>query len=99
MYKSDKIGIDTRIGGMLGELSYDIERQKEFVEAMKEEYEEAFAFAVQAMNASVDAAIERDKAIKELERLESIDKMLREAKISVDQAYDDWNDWTKRNKS
>lgn len=95
MYKSDKIGVDTRIDGMLGELSYDIERQKTFVEALKEEYEEAHAFAVQAMNASIDAAIERDKAIKELERLESIDAALRRARNDVDQAFDNWMDWYK----
>lgn len=95
MYKSDKIGVDTRIGGMLGELSYDINHQIAVVESLKDAYEEAHEAAVTAMNASIDAAIERDKAIKELERLESIQEMLRHAMEDVDWAYNDWLEWRK----
>ena len=83
MYKQDKIGVDGNIDGLLGELSHDIRLAKEHVAAMEAMYEEA-------MNAYIDARIERDKARNELKCLESIDEVLRRARTDVDQAYDDW---------
>lgn len=95
MYKQDKVGVDVRIDGMTGELSYDIESAKQCVEARKKEYEDAHNAALEAMNASIDAAWELRKAELELEKLESIDTMLRRAKEDVDQAYDAWLEWRK----
>lgn len=53
MYKQDKVGVDVRIDGMLGELSYDIERAKKHVEACKKAYEEAHELATKAVIALV----------------------------------------------
>lgn len=95
MYKQDKIGVDVRIDGMTGELSHDIEHAKDRVKLLKEAYENAHETALAAMNASIDAAWELDKAERELKKLESIDEKLRQAKKDVDQAYDAWLEWRK----
>ena len=90
MYKQDKVGVDVRIDGMLGELSYDIERAKKHVEACKKAYEEAHELATNAVIASCDANFELHIAERNLENLESIDKQLRQARTDVDKAYNDW---------
>lgn len=95
MYKQDKIGVDVRIDGMTGELSYDIESVKAYVETLTKAYEDAHEAALEAMNASIDAYCALDKAKRELEKLESIDEKLRKAKEDVDQAYDAWLKWQK----
>lgn len=95
MYKQDKIGAVTRIDGMLGELSYDINRVKELVETLEEEYDRAHAAAVAALTASMDALSDLNEAKHELEVLESIDEKLRRSRDGVNQAYDTWYDWHK----
>ena len=95
MYKQDKVGVDVRIDGMTGELSYDIESMKAYVESLTKEYEDAHEAAIKAMNASIDAYCALDKAKRELDKLESIDAKLRKAKEDVDQAYDAWLEWRK----
>lgn len=95
MYRMDKIGATTRIDGMIGELSYDINRAKELVETLQEEYDRAHDAAIAAMIASVNALSDLDKAKRELEVLEGIDETLRQAKDGVNQAYDAWYNWHK----
>ena len=95
MYKSDMIGADIYIGEMLGELSYDVERAKKHVEACKIAYEEAHEIAIKAMVASSDAYYELSMAKFDLDKLESIDKQLRQARVGVDTAYNEWLKWHK----
>lgn len=95
MYKSDKVGVDVCIDGMLGELSYDIEHEKRHVEACKKAYEEAHELALQAMNESCDAYYRLITAELDLEKLEIIDKHIRQARTDVDEAYNDWLKWRK----
>lgn len=95
MYKQDKIGIDVRIDGMTGELSYDIAHMRTLVKVLEDAYKDAHEAAVKAMRASADAYCELDRAKRELEVLESIDETLRRSKKEIDSAYDVWAEWRK----
>ena len=95
MYERDKIGVDVRIDGLRGELSYDIEQARRAVETLKKAYDDAHEIAMKAMTASADACFEYHQAEWELEKLEGIDSQLRKAKGDVDQAYTTWLEWRK----
>ena len=95
MYKQDKTGIDCRIDGMTGELSYDIQRAKDHVEAMKKVYNKAQEEATQASLVLIHAFEDLAKAESELNNLVRIDQKLRDAKRDIDHAYEEWLDWHK----